>query len=110
MASRRDVVLAQVFSALGRGAGDTPWSAAATAFLHDRYSPWLDRPVDGKTPQDVWDSQGPDFLSQLTRIGRQAAVQTARAGGGEISVDTAAASAEAVEANSVCPYCPSDTP
>ena len=107
MASRRDVLLAQIFSALGRGAGDIPWSAGATAFLHDRYSPWLDRPVGGKTPQDVWDSQGAGFLAQLTRIGRQAA---ANSGGGEISADAAAAAVREVEAKSVCPYCPSDTP
>ena len=107
MASRRDVILAQVFSAIGRGAGSAPISDDAAAWLHDRYSPWLDKPVDGKTPQDVWETQSSDFLGKLAEIGKQAA---ATSGGGEISLKAAEASAVAVESDCTCPFCPANNP
>jgi hypothetical protein len=103
MASRRDVLIAQVFSAIARGAGDVPMSEEATAWLHDRYSPWLDRQVDGKTPQDVWPTMGRGFLARMAEIGKQAAAKTAN---GEISAQAVTESARTVESTSPCPMCP----
>lgn len=103
---RKDALMTQAIFALGQGCGTVHISEEACAWFHERYYPWIDKPkqnerAKGKSPQDVWDTEGPGFLASFKEIGRKAA-----SGGGPISKATLEREALAVEGPAPCPWCP----
>jgi hypothetical protein len=103
---RKDALMVQAVFAFAQGCGGTPIDDAAAAWFHKRYYRWIDGPpkkpeAKGKSPQDVWETDGPGFLASFKEIGRKAA-----SGGGTISQTTLESEARAVETIAPCPYCP----
>ena len=104
MATRKDVLLIQIVSAFAQGCGGALIEDDAAEWFHDRYYEWIDKPktsskAAGRTPQDVWDSEGKGFLSCFTEIGKRAT------NGGSIKLDALQKSALAVEKENDCPWC-----
>lgn len=109
MASSKENKLAQVFLAIGHGAGDAHLPEASVAWLFDRYSKWLDEKTStGQTPQEVWPKHGSAFLKQFTAIGRAIGSRspslTAPAPLSPVDLEALVCG---VEGESDCPYCPS---
>lgn len=109
MASSKENVLAQVFLAIGHGAGNARLSEESVSWLFDRYSRWLDEKTStGQTPQEVWLKFGGTFLKQFTRIGQALGSQTpSLVGPAPTSLTDIEGVVCGVEGESDCPYCPS---
>jgi hypothetical protein len=108
MADRKDALMVQAVSAFTRGCGETEVSEGASAWFHERYYVWIDKPkenpqANGQRPLDVWDQHGRDFIRHLREIGRRAAGDS---NGGAIETETLKKHALAVERELDCPYCP----
>ncbi|MFL6196934.1 MAG: hypothetical protein ACJ75H_22305 [Thermoanaerobaculia bacterium] len=104
--SSKDALMVQVVFALAQGCGATQLSDDACEKFHDRYYKWIDKKkahpkADGKSPQDVWATEGRAFLGHFQEIGRRAA----GIGGATITAETLMASADAVEQPLECPWC-----
>lgn len=99
-----DAVFGQIVFALARGAGEARLSLDASAWLHDRYAPWLTatKPELVRSPLEVWETMGQGFLAKFKEIGEGAR----GAAGAEIRREDLEASASAVEAEALCPFCP----
>ena len=102
----KDVLMMQIVLAFGQGCGAAAVDDAACAAFNTRYYGWIDKPKKnptamGKSPQDVWATEGAGFLDKFREIGKQAA-----AAGSPIGDKTLVATADAVEGASDCPYCP----
>lgn len=98
--------MAQIMSAIMRGAGNSSLSPGAYGWLFSRYQRWLATTLhDNQTPADAWATYGDAFLGQFTAIGSTAA---GLSGGGEIDQNTSQTAALTVEtsATSPCPFCP----
>ena len=105
-AQRKDALMTQAIFAFAQGCGGVEINEEACAWFHKRYHSWVDKPcknpkAGGKSPQEVWDKEGPGFLGKFKAIGQEAA-----SGGGTINGDTLSAAALKVEQGSDCPYCP----
>lgn len=105
MATRKDVLMTHVVSALARGCGTTEVSDDAASWFYDRYYRWLDTPktnprAGGRTPEEVWEENKADFLGRFQQIGEKAAAD------GPIGQTAMSDSALAVENSSDCPWCP----
>src|SRR4029077_4583372 len=97
----KDALMAQAVSAFTQGCGTAQINADAHAWFHQRYHPWIDkRKATGKTPQDVWDTDGAGFLDKFRQIGSQAVKD------GIVSAESLNTAATGVEQTSDCPYCP----
>lgn len=109
MASSKEKMLAQVFLAIGNGAGDARLSDESVSWLFDRYSRWLDQNTkEGPTPQEVWQKYGGSFLKQFTRIGQALGAQTpSLVGPAPTSPPNIEVVVCGIEGESDCPYCPS---
>lgn len=106
MSSKKDTLMTQVIFALAQGCGGAQIEDAACERFHERYYPWIDKKktnprAHGRSPQDVWDSEGPAFLGHFRDIGQRAAATD----GGTIKAETLMASADAVEQPLECPWC-----
>jgi hypothetical protein len=101
MASQNALMM-QAVVAFAQGCGGVQIEDAAYEWFQERYYPWIGTAkATGKTPQDVWDEFGKDFLDRFRLIGKRAA-----ASGGTVQADTLETSALSVEEESTCPYCP----
>ena len=106
MASSKENVLAQVFLAIGHGAGDTTLSDKSVDWLYDRYSNWLDtKTSENTTPLEVWSTHGPTFLKRFLAIGE--AIGRRNPGLSPTGREGLAETVIEVEGQSDCPYCPS---
>lgn len=105
MADKKDMLMMQVVLAFGQGCGATEVDEKACAWFYDRYYPWVTKkkkatPVS--SPEDVWGTEGKNFLARFKKIGQKAA-----AGGGPITEATLkTASQEVEEEPAPCPWCP----
>jgi hypothetical protein len=105
MATRKDVLLVQIVSAFVKGSGGKEMEDDAADWFHTRYYEWIDKPktnskAAGRTPQDVWASEGGGFLKCFQEIGKLAA-----AGGSPIPQKQMEESAMTVERQNECPWC-----
>lgn len=103
---KKDTLMTQVIFALAQGCGGAELEDAACEWFHERYYPWIDKKktnpkAHGRSPQDVWDTEGPAFLDHFKEIGRRAA-----SGGGPIKTEALASSATSLESSLECPWCP----
>ena len=106
MATRKDVLLLQIFHAFSQGCGGADLEDAAAEWFHQHYYDWIDTPrkdprAGGKSPLDAWDDASKDVLFRLRQIGEQAA-----SGGGTVTGDALQKSAADVEGVCDCPWCP----
>jgi hypothetical protein len=106
MPSKKDTLMTQAIFALAQGCGGAQMEDAACEWFYERYYPWIDKKktnpkAAGKSPQDVWDKEGPAFLDHFKEIGRRAA-----SGGGTIQAETLSKSATSLESELECPWCP----
>jgi hypothetical protein len=99
-----EAVLGQIVFALARGAGAMRLSLDAAAWFHDRYAPWLTATKEEliASPLEIWELMGKGFLARFREIGKGVRGMA----GAEISREELQASAWAVEAEALCPYCP----
>jgi hypothetical protein len=96
-----DALLVQAVFAFAQGCGAAQIDADASEWFRQHYHPWIDtRKAVGKTPHEVWDTEGAGFLGKFKEIGSRAAE------GGTVSVQALTTAALAVENESQCPYCP----
>jgi len=97
----KDALMVQAVFAFAQGCGPAQINAEASEWFRQRYHPWIDtKKANGKTPQDVWDTEGAGFLGKFKEIGRRAAI------GGTVQQAALATAAQAVESESECPFCP----
>jgi hypothetical protein len=76
--------------------------ASAKQWLHDRYYPWITRKKkSGRTPFEVWEREGSNFIDKFREIGRKASLGRESIGRPEVMV-----SAKMIESESECPFCP----
>ena len=110
MATRKDILLGQVFLAIGRGAGKAHLSDESVSWLYDRYAAWLETKITktGLSPLEDWEKYGASFLQQFAKIGEGAATVAAGPTGLRAEVSSAQTAALTVEGSeaSNCPYCP----
>jgi hypothetical protein len=91
----------QAVFAFSQGCGEARIDADASEWFRQRYHPWIDTTKEnGKTPHDVWDTEGTGFLGKFKQIGSQAVKD------GIVSAESLNAAATLVEKASECPYCP----
>jgi hypothetical protein len=96
----KDALLIQVVFAFAQGCAGARIDDDACEWFRQNYHPWIDRrKANGKTPQEVWDTEGTGFLGKFKEIGRQAVK------GGAVAKETLMTAATAVENNSDCPFC-----
>jgi hypothetical protein len=101
MPQNKDALLVQAVYAFAQGCGGAKIDADAAEWFRQRYHPWIDtKKANGKTPQDVWDTDGAGFLGKFKEIGSQAAK------GGVVTKAALTDAALAVEGPAPCPYCP----
>jgi hypothetical protein len=105
MATRKDVLLVQIVSALAEGSAGAEMEDDAANWFHDRYYEWIDKPktsaeTGGRRPQDVWGSVGRDFLQRFREIG-----QLAASDGSPITLQAMEKSAMTIERQNECPWC-----
>src|SRR5687768_11992802 len=101
MAENKDVLMMQAFRAFSQGCGTAEVDDQACAWFHDRYHPWITaRKAVGTSPEEVWAEHGKDFLGRFREMGQKAAAS------GAVSSETLRTTAEAVERDSDCPWCP----
>ena len=102
----KDALMVRTVFALARGCGAAQLSDEASSWFHATYYPWIDAPsprAGGRTPQEVWDTEGVHFLRHFEDIGRRAAATS----GGEVIDQTSLESgALAVQKELECPWCP----
>lgn len=102
MASKKDMLMMQVILAFGQGCGTTEVDEKACAWFYDRYYPWITKKKKpGTSPEEVWGTEGKNFLALFKEIGKKAA-----AGGVPISEATLKTASEEVEEPAPCPWCP----
>lgn len=102
MPSKKEALMVQAVFAFAQGCGGVGIDDTASQWFYDRYFPWIDKKkATGKTPQEVWDTFGKDFMGRFQEIGKKAA-----SGGTTIDQTTLEKSALTVEQDSDCPYCP----
>jgi hypothetical protein len=102
----KDTLMVRTVFALARGCGDCQLTDEASSWFHSKYYPWIDAPrakADGKSPQDVWDTEGRHFLGHFEEIGKRAA---SKSGGGVIEQSALEQSALEIQGQLNCPYCP----
>ena len=101
MAENKDVLMMRAFRAFSQGCGNVDLDDEACAWFHDRYYDWITtkRPV-GTTPEEVWGQQGGAFLAKFREIGERAV------GKGSLSTESLTTTADTVERESECPWCP----
>ena len=103
MPSKKEALMVQTIFALAQGCGAAEIADDAADWFHGQYFPWIDKPKqNGKTPHDVWDQHGKEFLEKFKEIGRRAA----QGGGGIVQKKALSDAAHAVETESDCPFCP----
>jgi len=99
----KDALMVQAVFGFAQGCGGAEISEEASAWFHQRYYGWLDRPKgDGRSPQDVWATEGRGFIGRFKEIGRRAA----SSGSGVVEQPALETSALSVERESDCPWCP----
>ena len=103
MPSKKEALMVQAVFAFAQGCGNVGIDETASESFHNRYFPWIDKEKKstGKSPQEVWDTYGKDFMARFQEIGKRAA-----SGGKTIDGATLEKSALSVEQESDCPYCP----
>lgn len=106
MTDRNNVLLIQIVNALTRGCGGAELEDDAADWFHTRYYEWITKTktsaeAGGKSPQDVWDSRGKDFLLRFYEIGEKA-VNGSRL----ITMTALSDAAFAIEKANECPWCP----
>lgn len=107
MPTRKDALMMQAVFSLAQGCGGTELDEQASAWFHNRYYGWIDRPstkpeANGRSPMDVWGERGQDFRGRFRKIGELAA----NASSGTIQADTLEQNALTIERQSECPWCP----
>ncbi len=105
MPNKETLMMRTVF-ALARGCGGSQLSDDASSWFHKTYYPWIDQPREkagGKSPLDVWDTEGGHFLNHFEEIGKRA---SARSSGGVIEQTVLETSAREIQGALACPYCP----
>ena len=101
MAENKDVLMMRAFRAFSQGCGPTELNDEACGWFHDRYYGWITkRKAVGTTPEEVWSEHGPTFLGKFRKIGEDAAAT------GTLDVATLTTTADTVEKESECPWCP----
>jgi hypothetical protein len=103
---KKNALIMEVILAFAAGCGGAAVDHDACEWFFERYYPWIDKPsknpkAGGKSPQEVWGTEGPGFLGKFKEIGKRAA-----SGGGTINSATLSTAALKVEQESDCPYCP----
>lgn len=103
----KDTLMVRTVFALARGCGDSQLTDDASSWFHETYYPWIDQPKEnenagGRSPLDVWDTEGRHFLSHFEEIGRRAAARSS----GVIERTVLESSALEVQRELKCPYCP----
>lgn len=101
MAENKDVFMMQAFRAFSQGCGNVELDDQACAWFHDRYYPWITRKkAVGTSPEEVWGREGATFLAKLREIGQRAVAA------GPLSQESLTKTADTVESESDCPWCP----
>jgi hypothetical protein len=103
---KKEALMVRTVFALARGCGDCQLSDDASSWFHSKYYPWIDTPKEkagGKSPLDVWDTEGKHFLSHFEDIGKRA---RDRSSGGVVEQTALEDSAREVQGALMCPYCP----
>ncbi|HYX24270.1 MAG TPA: hypothetical protein VFC23_08980 [Thermoanaerobaculia bacterium] len=101
MPNRKEALMVQAVFAFAQGCSGAQIAEDAAEWFHGRYYPWIDKPKQhGKSPQDVWDQHGKEFLGRFKEIGRRAV------SGGTVEKAALTSAAQAVETESECPFCP----
>src|SRR5262245_7002285 len=98
---KKNALMVQSILAFAQGCGGAAVDHDAADWFFEHYYRWIDKKKpDGKSPQDVWDAYGQNFLGKFKEIGKNAAA------GGTISKTTLETEARKVEQTAPCPYCP----
>lgn len=98
---QRDIILAQIYQALGQGTGPVRVSRAAVTALGQRYRALITDAV-----VDQWGAQGPQVLERIRTIGRMAAQRTIAQGKTAIGAEECVQAAVAIEKVSATSFCP----
>jgi len=108
MSEKKDALMVQILFATARGAGGMRISREASAWLYERYLPWLTttRPELGASPVAAWEEKGKGFLARFKEIGEHAHVHAQADGGHELTVEDVFQAAYQVEGEAPCPFCP----
>lgn len=102
----KEALMVHTVMALAEGCGSCGLSDDASEWFFKTYSPWIDTPqpkAGNKTPQEVWDTEGKNFLSHFKAIGARAKELS---GSGVIDQSALQAGAREVQGGLKCPYCP----
>lgn len=105
--TQKDTLMMQAVFAMAQGCSECQISDEACAWFYDRYYGWIDRAKEnekarGRSPQDVWDTEGQYFLAHFKEIGKRAASSSS----GVIERESLEKSALSLETDLDCPYCP----
>ncbi|HEV7506457.1 MAG TPA: hypothetical protein VGS07_16270 [Thermoanaerobaculia bacterium] len=101
MPNKKEALMVQAVFALAKGCGTAEIADDAADWFYGEYFPWIDKvKQNGKTPHDVWDQHGKEFLEKFREIGHRAAQ------GGTVQKEALTRAARAVETESECPFCP----
>jgi hypothetical protein len=101
ISTQQDIVLAQLYEALGQGTGCLRVSRKAGTALGGRYLPLVTEEVAAR-----WEALAPQVLERIRTIGRLAAQMTAAQGATSIAPEVVRQAAVLVEERSDTPICP----
>jgi hypothetical protein len=106
--NKKNALMVEAVVAFAQGCGGAEISQDACAWFSQEYYGWIDKQksnekATGRSPQDVWDTEGKNFAGRFQEIGKRAA---AASGGGTIKAETLKEEAKKLYQELDCPWCP----